>query len=393
MGSYYELSVANFVMDVGKAYLPGYVFIPFRREDRVSPVYPNEEAPHVYRSNASTIARRLDLLGFSLPSARRAYEWGISRLQEWEREKWPKQLIQPGGFAAWVEAMRVAVDFARRLDHISPTDIDDERLQFMLAWEEHMFGFPSGEPLLVLRTILAAASNDDEVELDFDDLVTDGYVHEPDTLWEAEEHQPLIVVTEGKFDSRVLRDTVDLLMPELRSFVSFIDFETANAKGGTDELVQFVRMFIGCGIRNRVAVVFDNDAAGHDALQRLLQARLPSHVFAMTLPQIEHARSYPTLGPEGASVGDINGRACSIELYLGRDTLLADDGGLFPVRWTGYNEKTERYQGQINNKGLIQKRFEEKLRLVQSRTRTVDEFDFSGLNAIFESIFNAVASR
>lgn len=45
----------------------------------------------------------------------------------------------------------------------------------------------------------------------------------------------------------------------------FIDYETANPQGGTDHLIQFVKMFVGCGIPNRIVVLFDNDAAGHQA--------------------------------------------------------------------------------------------------------------------------------
>lgn len=392
MGSYYELVIGHFLADTAKASLPEYAMMPFRPDDRVK-AKSEEERPHIYKSDVTTVGRRLDLLGFSVPAARRAFEKGVGRLDDEQRESWPDELLAPDGFDAWLDAMKIAVDAARRLEHVEASETTDERLRFMLRWEEHMFGFPFGAPEVVLRAILTASSPDDEVTLDFNDLVTGGYLVVDEHFWSLEGQQPLIIVTEGKSDSRLLRLSLKILHPEFERFFTFIDFETANAKGGTDELVQFVRMFIGCGIRNRIVVLFDNDAAGHEALQRLLEAKLPSHVFAMTLPTLESAKSHPTLGPDGPSTADINGRACSLELYLGRDVLLDREGQMLPVRWAGFNDKLQRYQGQILNKSAVQKRFDEKLTAAARDLSSKATRDFDGIRAIFDAVFAAVGAR
>lgn len=392
MGDEFELSVAHFVAARGSVLLPEFALVVFEPNDRVSQGATHAGRPHIYRVTASTMARRLDLLGFSLPGARREFCRGVASLREGERCTWPERLLGSTGFDDWLEGMRGAIDAARRLEHIMVDETEDERLRFMLSADDQMFGFPSLSPEFLLRAILAAAQPNDEVALDFDDLVAAGYVKDDDSLWDVEGRSPLIVVTEGKSDARVLRDSLRLLHPALARFFTFIDFETANARGGTAELVQFVRMFIGCGIRNRILVVFDNDAAGHEALQAVRETDIPPNVFAMTLPALERARTYPTLGPDGPASSDVNGRACALELYLGDDVLIGPDGERLPVRWTGFNDKMRRYQGEITDKRGVQKRFQEKLEAAGSGNSisALAVGDFSGLLTVFDAIFSTV---
>jgi hypothetical protein len=204
---------------------------------------------------------------------------------------------------------------------------------------------------------------------------------------------PTIVLTEGRSDARILREVVNVLFPEYGDFLSFIDYETANPRGGTDELVQFVKMFVGCGIKNRIVVLFDNDAAGHDALARLGK-ELPPNVFPMCLPPMQTFGTYPTLGPDGLTTSDIDGRACSLELYLGRDALTDPaTGGLRPVRWAGFAERIGRYQGQITGKGQVQDRFLAMLAEIRDDPTKRGQFDLVGVEAVFEAVIAALAAR
>jgi hypothetical protein len=84
---------------------------------------------------------------------------------------------------------------------------------------------------------------------------------------------------------------------------------------------------------------------------------LPSNIRVLTLPDLELARNYPTLGPTGLVSADINGRACGLELYCGTSALLSDDGGLRPVQWTGYDRAMKRYQGEPLDKEVIKERY------------------------------------
>jgi len=231
----------------------------------------------------------------------------------------------------------------------------------------------------------------DRVCLDFDDLVEEGHFSRSDSFWPHDEQQPVIIVTEGKSDARILQDCLNLLRSDLAPFFSFVNFETANARGGTAELVQFVRMFVGCGIRNRIVVLFDNDTAGHEALASLSETDLPANVFTIALPALALARSYPTLGPDGASLADINERACALELYFGEDILRDDNGELRPIRWTGFNDKMKRYQGAITGKSVVQDRFRQKIEEARRATRRTP--DFSGISLIIDAILEKVAER
>lgn len=397
VGSFYELSLANFVIDLGKNYLAEHAMVPFQPTDRQEKQDEQGNVRHhVYVTSKEVAARRLDLLGYTMPAARAAFNGGLQSLDDWEQDQWPPELRADSGFEAWLARMKTGLDAARVLQHIEAGATQDECLKFMLNWHElnssyaHMFGFPHGDPHLVLRAALSVAGPGDPLVLDFDDLVEGGYVKDDSSLWKLS-REPVIVVTEGKSDSRLLAKSLEVLFPELREFVSFIDFETANAKGGTDELLQFVRMVVGCGIKNRLLVLFDNDTAGADALERLKDRPLPKNVFAMTLPSIFLAKNYPTLGPDGEGRADVNGRACALELYLGKDSLEVE-GTLSPVRWTGFNERVKRYQGQVANKGAIQKHFETKLDAVESDPTAVTQYDFSGVREIFDAIIEVVSN-
>jgi len=119
----------------------------------------------------------------------------------------------------------------------------------------------------------------------------------------------------------------------------------------------------------------------------------PEHVILMTLPELQIARSYPTIGPQGTTNEDINGSACSMELYLGADVLTASDGTLIPTRWTGYIGPMMRYQGVLVAKDRVQQLFDEKIQDAMRDPSGAGEYDFRGIESIFQAILHEVASR
>jgi hypothetical protein len=67
----------------------------------------------------------------------------------------------------------------------------------------------------------------------------------------------------------------------------------------------------------------------------------------MVLPHVKEFESFPTLGPGGRALADINGRAASIECYLD----LHAKGVPPPVaRWTNYKEDANAYHGALQDK-------------------------------------------
>lgn len=163
-------------------------------------------------------------------------------------------------------------------------------------------------------------------------------------------NQKIIVLTEGSTDTLILSRSLDALYPHLRDFYSFVDFTASNLAGGAGALVSTIKAFIGLGIQNRTVALFDNDTAARDALRALSSVTLPDNIKIVQLPALDFARDYPTVGPQGRTNMDINGLACSIELYLGSDVLADREHGFVPIQWKGYNQTLGQYQGEILNK-------------------------------------------
>ncbi|MDE3825068.1 hypothetical protein I7F13_23105 [Sinorhizobium meliloti] len=89
----------------------------------------------------------------------------------------------------------------------------------------------------------------------------------------------------------------------------------------------------------------------------LERMKLPASIRAMVLPNSSIGRRYPTIGPEGLRTMNINGAACSIELFLGRVALTDENGNLRPVRWSSWNKASARYQGELENKNAATTEF------------------------------------
>ena len=109
----------------------------------------------------------------------------------------------------------------------------------------------------------------------------------------------------------------------------------------------------------------------------------------MHLPDIEFANSYPTIGPNGEECMNINGRACSIELFLGRD-VLSMNGELIPVHWKGYIDKTGTYQGEVLKKSEIQEAFVKKYSTaIKNDNHIIDNEHWTEMYQLLECIFSA----
>ena len=167
----------------------------------------------------------------------------------------------------------------------------------------------------------------------------------------------ITVLTEGRSDARLVSAALRALHPELADAFQFLDFDEFRIEGGASPLARMVRVLSGARMGSRILAMFDNDAAGVEAMQELAGLRLPPNVRLMALPSIPLARRYPTFGPGGSETMDVNGGAAAIELYLGRGPLTATDGGLRPVRWTEWRPKVGRYQGVVEGKQEVAQAF------------------------------------
>lgn len=191
---------------------------------------------------------------------------------------------------------------------------------------------------------------------------------------------PLVILTEGSSDSQLLTEAIQVTHPHLVDFIRFMDFGTG-AEGGIDSLVKLIRSFAGVGIANRVLALADNDTAAHDALLKLKREALPEGYRVMHYPELPLLRRYPTLGPQLSDpvLMDVNGKAGSLEMYLGRE-LLTVDGELVPVQWMGYVEGQKGYQGALSaaEKKRIQRDFRQKVKAALQDQSMRKKQDWSG---------------
>ncbi|MNS85511.1 hypothetical protein D3C72_1193780 [compost metagenome] len=112
----------------------------------------------------------------------------------------------------------------------------------------------------------------------------------------------------------------------------------------------------------------------------------------MTLPSLDLADNYPTIGQQGLTNENVNGRACSIEMYLGTDILTDANNQLAPVKWRNIEPQINTLQGEISRKADLQKKYLKKVRTANEKGLLQAEHDWTGLLSVFESIFAVAAS-
>jgi hypothetical protein len=210
----------------------------------------------------------------------------------------------------------------------------------------------------------------------------------------AATYVPAIILTEGKTDAEFLQVALEVLYPHLTDLIRFLDYEQ-RAEGSVSALLRNVRAFAAAGIVNRVIAVCDNDTAASDELRKLAKSELPQHIRVIQYPDLDHARNYPTLGPPTTNhpmgspdVANINGLACSIELYLGHDVLKIEDGSFRPVQWRAFIPGMAPYQGEIVGKREVHESFRAKASVARSSPEAVRDQDWEGLRLILDVILS-----
>lgn len=241
-----------------------------------------------------------------------------------------------------------------------------------------------GSPWDVFRIILEAFKSDEIITLDYTNLFEGGWC---DEVPEEKEYSvsKTVILTEGSTDASVISEAMKLLYPHMVKFYSFIDFSTYVVQGSTNYLTHYLKAFIAAGIENKIIALYDNDSAGLSEIESLKRIPIPPNVRIMHLPDLEMCYNYPTIGPAGKSVDNINGRACSIEMFLGKD-ILKQNGEYEPIRWKSYIDKVAAYQGEIISKSEVLKQFE--LKVKRSRKQIILE-EWEECDLLLREIFAA----
>lgn len=324
---------------------------------------------------------RLELLGFTLDQARSSYDnW----LKTWREEQ---EAIRSDGdppiatplsfddFCAFANRHPLAEldDTYVDHDHRDPTGsakgrfAEDDALvariptgydhQIMAYSERSYFGGAINvlHPYLMLRILAENPVNrETDVIWQYEPLVENGWASISDFNASARRTETFLIATEGSSDAHILKHALALLRPEILDFFRFIDVSERHPFSGTGNLVKFAEGLAKIDVHNQIVFVFDNDAEGVEAFQKLGTLKLPPNMRAILLPDLDSFRLFPAKGPEGEHLADINGRAAAIECYL--DLRLHN----YPqpqVIWTNYKKDMGTYHGTLEHKESYAKAF------------------------------------
>lgn len=388
---------------IQKRFVPDEMSALFQESDRFETPDPDGDDPRVeYRAPRNSILKRLDVMGCTKELAHRRFEEWRAEQIEYEEEYlkgWKND--QPDGDKT-LKALKDLTwkEWCHRIPGVLATlfefdtYVDETDRQMKTMDEKSWLFFDGYGSLLTLRAIIEAATNTQDVALCVGDLIGGGWI-KPDTKVCAEKVRivaargqpsgPAIILAEGKSDIAILKASIERFHPDLTDFVTFLDHSEFRVDGGASYVVKFLKAFAASRVPANIVAVFDNDAAGLAAYRKALALKLPDNMTCIHLPDIELARSYPTIGPQGNHDADVNGRACGIELYLGRSAL-SSNGNLRPVRWTGYDQHADTYQGEVAEKKRVQDAF---LSQMRDSTSRIDS-GYPEMQLVWQAILNAI---
>lgn len=210
----------------------------------------------------------------------------------------------------------------------------------------------------------------------FADVIDSGYADRSLIVQELPTSYKFLIVTEGSSDAKILQKALALLRPNECDFFHFVDMQDNYPFTGAGNLKQFCKGLAKIRILNKVIVIFDNDAEGAANLKETRSLSLPPTMRTMRLPNLSRLKAFSTIGPNGAQIDDINGKAAAIECYLDLDWKVSTSP---QVRWTSYNKRLDLYQGELVEKEKFAKLF------MDLRSKETG-YNFEGLEAILDSL-------
>lgn len=367
MGEWWTMDAGRRQLYWGKNYVPDAVALLFTDTDltvSLSATHDDEttesssKGVFLYRSDVRTIRARLEMQGFT-PG--RTFDIALAYLDAVRNDPDEPHFYteQESLYHRTSELLVAVIDWAHGRKPPAKTSVEHH---LESVWNDLVECYD--DPRFRIALLLHGARANTSIMLDLSGCLMGGYL-EPDERPHITARQRLtsrigssgsvIVLTEGKSDARLLSRALQLAAPAVAHQFTFMDFDGTSAQGGVDQVERLTRSLAAAGVVNRVVAILDNDTAGNEAKHRLDRLGLPPHFAVRVLPDVALAHSYPTIGPEGTSQANVNGRAVTIEMSFGVDALLAGGNGkLPPVHWGGKVGNTQKYQGRIEYKTQVQ---------------------------------------
>ena len=136
------------------------------------------------------------------------------------------------------------------------------------------------------------------------------------------------------------------MYPEIADFFDFVDMKENYPFTGTGNLYNFCMGLCRINVLNNIMVIFDNDTAGVEKYRQALSLEKPQSFLVTKLPDHPDFRNMQTVGPQGNTTEDINGKAVAIECFLDFDSVSHPPS----IRWTEYKKNINAYQGELESK-------------------------------------------
>lgn len=396
MGTSIELCVGNVSLSYSKNHMGidyGYLFqdgdLIHRKSESIDYEYyeENPELKHEIEEAEETFARalyrvipRLNILGYTLDAARAEYYSLIAEAAEISSEIDTDESKKE--YLTFEEFCHLACRYplsGLTNDYIEYDTPDRDTIsQGRLATDSELFDrvpWSGGSDLywseasylssrvciLSAESMLQvfaqnAANSDVEVTWEFGPIVHAGWVQREEFRAGALQKQKVLIATEGTSDTRIIKRALQVLRPDVADFFNFVDVDERHPYWGTGNLVKFAEGLLRIEVLNQVLFVFDNDAEGVDAFRKFEKLNSPANMRAMLLPDLDEFREFITLGPEGVSASDINGRAAAIECYL---DLRLDQYPPAQVTWSNFKKDIDAWHGVLDHKESYSKHFYE----------------------------------
>lgn len=358
-----------------------------------------------YARKLSSIKSCLDLLGYDLASIRRIFEDTVQEHQEYGYKiKLSFDVFYDVLRAiniSEIDTVKLAVEFEENGydfgEYVRRCVLNAPQVKgkFLVEYEEiddYEYQNPERElseflenldPYITLRILADNPANaEQEVFWGFADVVENGWVRKDEVVLGLPLEKRILIVTEGSSDSYVLRKAIDQLYPDISDFFDFVDMKENYPFTGTGNLYNFCVGLCRINIQNNIIAIFDNDTAGLEKYHHSQTLKKPDSFVITKLPDCQEFSSICTLGPQGSSMENINGRAVAIECFLDFNSVQNPPC----VRWTSYNKSERQYQGELENK-------DEYVRAFKQCDLTDDLYDSTKLQFLIKYIISQWIDR
>jgi len=320
------------------------------------------------------VVDRIRLIGHTLDVCRKEFAW-LSQRYEFDLKGFHFEDLEAALFA--VEVEKVSGDYGEGEDF---GEFFRRQIAPRLRIEDHQSDVSCAMENLSAYTILQLLARNPQAKSlpviwHFADVEEGGWVDRSEFVGGLASNLRFLVVTEGSSDAKIIKHAFGVLRPHIADFFTFVDMEEGYPFGGAGNLYRFVKGMISISIQNDAIVLYDNDAEGVANYARSCQLNIPENMRVLKLPDQDFFEQFPTIGPSGRHLANINGQAAAIECYLSlsKDAL---------VRWTSYNEGLDAYQGALVGKALVMKAF------LNQKERD-PQYDYSRIEALLDLIVNS----